>query len=68
MEWSCEVMRTVPAGLLRAAVSELSSCSISWSRGATVLSSWAPASVVETLRVVRVSSRTPKRASKASMA
>lgn len=67
MAWSCAVMRTVPAGLSRIALSDSSSCAISCSRGASVFSSRAPASVTETLRVVRVSSRTPSRASSASI-
>jgi hypothetical protein len=68
MAWSLAVMRTVPTGLPRIALSEPSSDSISSSRGATASSSRAPASVVDTLRVVRVSSRTPRRASKADIA
>ncbi|MNL18079.1 hypothetical protein D3C87_1392100 [compost metagenome] len=68
MAWSWVVIRTVPAGLSRMAVSDASSCSISLKCGLNTLSSLCPASVVDTLRVVRVSRRTPKRASSASIA
>jgi hypothetical protein len=50
------------------ALSEPSSASISCRRGAMALSSRAPASVVDTLRVVRVRRRMPSRASRASIA
>jgi hypothetical protein len=56
-------MRMVPAGLSRSSASADSSASISSKRGPTVFNSRSPASVQATLRVVRVSSRRPMRAS-----
>ena len=61
-------MRTMPAGLSRSADNKASSSSISAKRGASVASRRAPASVVATLRVVRLNSRTPSRLSSADMA
>ncbi len=50
----------VPAGLSRSSLSAASSASISSKRGPTLRSRRSPASVGATLRVVRVSSRTPE--------
>ena len=63
MACSAAVMRIVPAGFSRRSLTAASSASISSNRGPTVSSRRSPASVGETLRVVRVSSRTPSRAS-----
>ncbi len=68
MAWSWAVMRTVPTGLSRAERSAVSSASSSLNIGDRRLSRRVPASVAETLRVVRVSRRTPRRASSAVMA
>jgi len=57
------LIRTVPAGFSLSSLTAASSASISSSRGATVCSRRSPASVSETLRVVRVRSRMPSRAS-----
>ena len=64
---SVAVMRTTPAGLSRKSDSAASCAVISSMRGATAWNSASPASVVDTLRVVRVSSRTPTRASRSRM-
>ena len=64
---SVAVMRTTPAGLSRKSDSATSCAVISSMRGATAWNSASPASVVDTLRVVRVSSRTPTRASRSRM-
>ena len=62
---SAVVMRTVPIGFLRRSVAASNSASISSKRCAVLSNRRAPASVTETLRVVRVSSRTSMRASSA---
>ena len=56
MACSTEVMRTVPAGLSRSALIAEISLSISSNRGPIRSSRRSPASVSDTLRVVRVSS------------
>src|SRR3954452_6913209 len=61
------VMRIVPVGFSPISLTAAISASISSSRGPTVCISRSPASVGETLRVVRVSSRTPRRVSSARM-
>ena len=58
------VMRMEPAGFSRSSLSAASSNSISSKRGPTVRSRRSPASVGATLRVVRVSSRSPSRVSR----
>lgn len=58
-------MRIVPAGFLRCSVAASSSASISSNRDAVFSYKRAPASVTETLRVVRVSRRTSMRVSSA---
>ncbi len=61
---SCAVMRMVPAGLSRNSLKAASSASISSNaRAERRASRRSPASVGATLRVVRVSSRSPSRAS-----
>ena len=60
-------MRMVPAGFSRSSLSAASSASISSNRGPTVASRRSPASVGATLRVVRVSSRSPSRSSSPRM-
>ena len=65
--WSPAVIRMVPAGFSRSSLSPSSSASISSNRGPTVLSRRSPAAVGATLRVVRVKSRTPRRASSSRM-
>ncbi|MCY1242380.1 hypothetical protein D9M72_553380 [compost metagenome] len=60
-------MRTVPAGLSLTSLKAVSSVSNCSKCGTRVASSRSPASVGETLRVVRVSRRTPSRASSARM-
>ncbi|MEH2180831.1 MAG: hypothetical protein V7K56_17340 [Nostoc sp.] len=62
------VMRTVPAGLSRSSLKAVSSALMSSKAGRSVLNSRSPASVVETFRVVRASSRIPRRSSSALMA
>ena len=57
------MIRTVPAGLSRKAMSAAISASISAMRGASDWNRRSPASVGATLRVVRVSRRMPSRAS-----
>jgi aryl-alcohol dehydrogenase-like predicted oxidoreductase len=57
--------RTVPAGFSRNALSAASAASISSKRGPTLSNRRSPASVGATLRVVRASSRNPRRASRA---
>jgi hypothetical protein len=57
------VMRIVPDGVSRNALSAVSSVPISSKRGSTVRSNRSPASVGATLRVVRFSSRSPNRVS-----
>jgi aldo/keto reductase family protein len=59
--WSLVVIRIVPAGLSRSSVRAASSASTSSSLGPTVRSKRSPACVAATLRVVRVSSRSPSR-------
>ena len=56
-------MRTVPAGRSRSSVSDASLSSISSNAGRSVSISRSPASVGDTLLVVRVSSRSPSFAS-----
>jgi hypothetical protein len=63
MACSVAVMRSVPAGISLSSATCRSSDSMSLSRGATTRNSRSPASVTDTLRVVRVNSRTPSRAS-----
>ena len=53
------VIRIVPAGLSRSSPSEVSSASMLASVGRNIPKSRSPAAVGATLRVVRVSSRTP---------
>jgi len=60
-------IRTLPAGVSRNSLTAASSSSISSKRGAIDWYRRWPASVGDTLRVVRVSSRTPRRASSARM-
>ncbi|MCY1179854.1 hypothetical protein D9M73_202730 [compost metagenome] len=67
-ECSPAVMRNLPAGLSRNALSNASSVSISSNLGAITRSKCSPASVGETLRVVRASNRTPNRSSNWRMA
>ena len=62
-----QVMRTVPAGLSRSSVKASSSASISSKRLPMASNSRSPAGVGETLRVVRVSKRMPRRSSKPRM-
>ena len=64
---SVAVIRIVPAGFSRSSLSAASSASISSKRGPRVRSSLSPASVGATLRVVRVRSRSPSRASSPRM-
>ena len=64
---SVAVIRTVPAGFSRNSRTAETSASISSKRGPMVCSRRSPASVGATLRVVRVSSRTPRRASSSRM-
>ena len=54
------VMRSLPAGLSRYSLSKPSSVWISSNLGATTRSKRSPASVGDTLRVVRASNRTPR--------
>jgi hypothetical protein len=61
------VIRMVPAGLSRSALSAANSASISAKRGPRERSRRSPASVGATLRVVRISSRRPSRASRPRM-
>lgn len=60
-------MRIVPEGVSRSSPTAASSASISSKRGATDCIRRSPASVGETLRVVRVNSRMPSRVSSARM-
>ena len=61
--FSVAVIRMVPEGFSRSSLKPASAPSMSSSAGPSVRSSRSPASVGARLRVVRVSSRSPRRSS-----
>src|SRR5215204_2776134 len=65
--FSVAVIRMVPAGFSRSSLMAETSASISSKRGPMLWSRRSPASVGETLRVVRLRSRTPSRSSSSRM-